>query len=384
MEFRKLIALRENPNLTWQCEGKAKFVVGNAFYRSTSQIARDLGILAAAIYKFDKGGLKVLEVMSGCGVRSLRYWQESKADWVWANEGNPEVKPTLEQNLQAAVKAGYSQVTQQDANRVFFDCYNRQDYYDLVDVDCFGSATPYLSTSLWATKIGGLLYITSTDGRTATGHLPDNSLSAYGAYARSHPAAHEQGLRLLIGSTQQQAASKGLGIQPVFSLFSGQTYRVMLRLLKNQCLTADNYGFLGYCHHCGNYQIVSWRKLGKVICHNDSQPLTLTGPMWLGSLHNQEYLGRLLTLAQEWNWLERIKLLNVMIAEVDLPPYFYTLSEIGRRGRIDIPKRSHLIRRLEDLGYRASPTHINAQAIKTDADITICIAAAACNEKLSP
>ncbi|MGB7444326.1 MAG: tRNA (guanine-N1)-methyltransferase, partial [Coleofasciculaceae cyanobacterium] len=230
-----------------------------------------------------------------------------------------------------------------------------------------------------ATKIGGLLYLTSTDGRTATGHLPDNSLSVYGAYARSHPAAHEQGLRLLIGSTQQQAASKGLGIQPVFSLFSGQTYRVMLRLLKNQSLTTENYGFLGYCHHCGNYQIVSWRKLGKIICPHDSKPLTLSGPMWLGSLHNQQYLGRLLALAQKWNWLERVQLLKVMTGEADLPPYFYTLSEIGRRGKIDIPKRSHLIERLQDMGYRASPTHINAQAIKTNADITICIAAAGGN-----
>jgi tRNA (guanine26-N2/guanine27-N2)-dimethyltransferase len=49
-----------------------------------------------------------------------------------------------------------------------------------------------------ATKIGGLIYLTNTDGRTLTGHNLENSLADYGAYARNHPAAHEQGLRLII------------------------------------------------------------------------------------------------------------------------------------------------------------------------------------------
>ncbi|NER51005.1 MAG: tRNA (guanine-N1)-methyltransferase, partial [Symploca sp. SIO1A3] len=342
----------------------------------SSQVARDLAILSAAIYRSDIGSLRVLDAMTGCGVRPLRYWLESQADWVWANEANLEISSILQQNLGEAVGAGRCQVTYLDANRIFFDCYTRQDYYDLVDVDCFGSPNPYLSTSLWGTKIGGLLYLTSTDGRTATGHLPENSLRVYGAYARSHPAAHEQALRLLIGTVQQQAAMQGLGVEPVFSLFAGQTYRVMLRVLASQSLTAKNYGFLGYCHHCGNYQTVSWRQLGRVSCPNDQKALVISGPLWLGSLHEPQQLTRMISLAQEWHWLKRVQLLTIMAAEADFPPYFYTLGEIGRRGKMDIPKRSHLIGALQAMGYRASPTHINAQAIKTDADINTCIAAA--------
>ena len=34
-----------------QIEGKAQFCVGNAFYRPNSRVARDLGVLAAAIYR---------------------------------------------------------------------------------------------------------------------------------------------------------------------------------------------------------------------------------------------------------------------------------------------------------------------------------------------
>ena len=354
-------------------EGKAKFKVGKAFYRPQTQVVRDLGVLAASIYKADRGLLRVLDAMSGCGVRSLRYWLESQADFVWANEGNPELDDLLQENLQEAIAANQCQITHKNAHQIFFECHNQQNYYDLVDIDCFGSAAPYLHTSLWATKIGGLIYLTSTDGRTATGHLPENSLKVYGAYARCHPAAHEQGLRLLLGSIQQQAATKGLGIKPIFSLFSGQTYRLMLCLIPNQCLNSENYGFLGYCHHCGDYQTISWHRLGKVICPYDNLPLTFTGPMWLGELHDQLQLNRFYDLAKAWGWSKRLKLLEIMVAETDLPPYFYTLGEIGQRGKMNLPKRSQLIQSLQTQGYRATPTHINPEAIKTDADLLTCI-----------
>lgn len=354
-------------------EGKAKFEVGKAFYNPQSKVVRDLGILAASIYRQDFGALRVLDAMSGCGVRSLRYWLESGADWIAVNEGNPELNSLLQHNLQEAIAQNCCQITHQDAHRLFFDCYHRRDYYDLVDVDCFGSAAPYLSTMLWATKINGLMYLTSTDGRTATGHSPQNSLQAYGAYARSHPAAQEQALRLLIGSVQQQAATKGLGVKPIFSFFTGKTYRVMLRLVKNIQLTEHNYGFLGYCHHCGNYQTVSWRKLGKVTCTHDDRLLTISGAMWLGELHDFTTLKKMQSLAKLYNWQQVAELLKIMANEIDFPPYFYTLGEIGRRGKLDIPKRSQLIHALQANGYRATVTHINAQAIKTDANIDTCI-----------
>jgi tRNA (guanine26-N2/guanine27-N2)-dimethyltransferase len=357
----------------WQTEGKARFRVGNSFYRSSGQVARDLGVLAAAIYQQETGSLRVLDAMAGSGVRSLRYWLESKADWVWTNDSNPEISDVLHQNLEPIVATNQVQITCRDAKKIFFDCYDRQDFYDLIDVDGFGSPASYLSACLDATKIGGLLYLTSTDGRTVTGHESESCLALYGSYSRSHPAIHEQGLRILLGSLQQSAGAKGFGIEPMFSLFVGESYRLMVRLISQPLLNSQSYGFLGYCHHCGDYQIVSWRNLGRVNCAYDRRPLTLTGPMWLGALHHSRKLEQLAKLATSWHWMERSRLLKLMVDEAELPPYFYTLGEIGRRGKIDIPKRSHLIRALQNAGYRATPTHIHTQAIKTDADLQTCI-----------
>jgi len=359
---------------TWLTEGKARFQVGNAFYRPHSRLARDLGLLAAAVYKGETGRLRVLDSMTGCGVRPLRYLLESGADWVWANDANPELGTFLVRNL-AQLDATRFQVTHLPVHTIFADCQQRRDYYDLVDIDAFGSPAPYFSTCFGATRIGGLIYITSTDGRTLTGHDPEQSLRHYGACARAHPAAHEQGLRLLIGGLLRQAGSLGLGVQPLFAFFSGQVYRVMVRLMAQASWRSQQYAFLGYCHGCGHYQMVDWRQLGRAVCpfHPSVQSLTLSGPMWLGPLHHGAFVEQMAALAQSWNWPQQARLLQIMSAEADLPPYFFTLGEIGRRATIDIPQRDRLIEALQDRGYQASPTHINAQALKTDAAFQVCL-----------
>lgn len=364
-------------NVTQQ-EGAASFEVGPGFYRRTSQVGRDLAILASQLEKGDRGQLRVLDSMAGCGVRSLRYWLEGGADWVLANEGNPEMNGILRKNLHPLLAAQAAEISHRDANRVFFQCYDRRDYYDLVDVDSFGAPVPFLSTSLWAVRLGGLVYLTSTDGRSATGHEREQSLRIYGAYGRSHPSGHEQGLRLLIGATQQQAASKGFGVEPLFSLYAHSVYRVMLRLVKGQRLTEANYGFLTYCHHCGEYETLSWRHLGRIPpCPRDGAVRVVSGPLWLGPLHDRPYLHRMSHLAQERRWDKRVKLLQTMAEESDLPPYFYGLGEISRRNQQDTLPREVLLERLRDQGYRSSGSHIDPQAVKTEADLATCVAIAA-------
>jgi tRNA (guanine26-N2/guanine27-N2)-dimethyltransferase len=53
----------------WYQEGKARFYVEDAFYRPHSQVGRDLAVLAAAVYHQQRGQLRVLDAMTGCGVR---------------------------------------------------------------------------------------------------------------------------------------------------------------------------------------------------------------------------------------------------------------------------------------------------------------------------
>ena len=62
-----------------------------------------------------------------------------------------------------------------------------------------------------------------------------------------------------------------------------------------------------------------------------------------------------------------------MQAEASLPPYYYPLAELGRRGKIDLPPKNTLIQRLQQAGFPTTPTHTDPQAIKTTAPLSTCI-----------
>jgi tRNA (guanine26-N2/guanine27-N2)-dimethyltransferase len=362
----------------WQQERSARFQVGAAFFRPETCIARDLGVLAAAVYRQQNPYLDVLDGMSGCGIRALRYALEAKADWLWVNEANPEIATVLGQNLRAQLPPSQFQVTTDSVRHVLQDCLGQRRYFDLVDLDCFGSPAAFLTDCVRATRLNGLMYLTSTDSRTCEGHNPAASLRHFGAYARAHPATHEQGLRLLLGAISQQALMQGFAIAPLFSYFQGQTYRVMVRLVKSHHWSEVLSGFVGHCHPCGHFEVVPWRGLSRAVCphHATPIPLTLSGPLWLGPLHDLDYLTDMGKLAETLGWQDRKQLLNLMAGEIPFPPYFFTLGEIGRHAKVDIPKRDRLIAALHTDGHAAAMTHLDAQGIKTNATFETCVAIA--------
>jgi hypothetical protein len=80
------------------CEGLARLLPGHGFFRPDSRPARDLGVLLARSLA-SEGPLTVLDLMAGCGIRSLRYGLEAGAVEVWANDADPERVPLIRHNL---------------------------------------------------------------------------------------------------------------------------------------------------------------------------------------------------------------------------------------------------------------------------------------------
>ena len=353
----------------WLTEGKARFKLGGAFYRSRSQLTRDLGVLAAAVLREQHQELHVIDALTGCGVRSLRYALEANADSLWVNDGNSDLQDLITENLTANLSAERFQLTFLSMQRLLAKLIDQGQRFNWVDLDCFGSPIAALPMAIAVTKIGGCLYLTATDGKSLSGQQSSQALRQFNSYTRHHPAVHEQGVRVLAGLAIQQARQQGLNFEPLFSFFCGQTYRVLLRLQAKAPTADKDYGFLGYCHHCGQFQTVGWRSLNQASCgeHEFQRPLSLSGPMWLGPLHSSDFLEQMHQLAHLWSWPRHEKLLSRMQTEVTLPPYYYTLSELGTRGRMDIPPRDLLISALRGQGFLACETSLMRAAIKTNA-----------------
>mmetsp|Transcript_16873 Transcript_16873/g.43231 ORF Transcript_16873/g.43231 Transcript_16873/m.43231 type:complete len:317 (-) Transcript_16873:596-1546(-) len=209
------------------------FVAGEAFYRPESAQARDLAILAVMAHQQRSGSrMRVLDCCSGSGVRGARYLQQAGVQSVWCNDYNTENRALMVANLlgdphralrhapagmeevgeeasfpglrgavlQGAVDAceqrgGAPQrwrVSHFEARRLLTACWLAEDYYDFVDVDCFGAQGALTGAALGAVRHGGLLYLTCTDGLGASGRAPLQSLVQYGCFTQPTAFANEQ------------------------------------------------------------------------------------------------------------------------------------------------------------------------------------------------
>lgn len=173
---RPVSASQVFPISEYRTERGVTFDTGDSFFRQESATGRDLGVLAASLYKKSKGSVRILDAMCGCGIRSLRYLVEAEADFVLANDANEDYRRTILENLSRG--SGFSEegrrwvVTHSDANRVMTECYLHRDFYDLIDIDSFGSESSFLRSAYNALKLDGLFYVTSTDGYSSGGHRP--------------------------------------------------------------------------------------------------------------------------------------------------------------------------------------------------------------------
>ena len=174
---------RPAPPSCLHSERGVSFDPGSAFYRSDSAAGRDLAVLAATLHRrhgrLDPSApFLCLDAMCGCGVRALRYLAQAGADFVWANDASEALRPVIVANLSRfergspPAEAGRRRwvVSHNDATRLLAERYLRREYFDVIDVDSFGGDAAYVRAALLALKIGGLLYLTSTDWRSARGY----------------------------------------------------------------------------------------------------------------------------------------------------------------------------------------------------------------------
>ena len=191
---------------------------------------------------------------------------------------------------------------------------------------------------------------------------------------------------MLIGAAAREAAMHGMTIQPIFSLFSphGPVFRTMLRVhsgrrKKFEIDMVGSYSYTGHCTSCGHSQVVPWEDLGRTSCASchEQGSLALNGPMWVGPMHDVPTLHAMASLADEWGWNDLRPLLETMVNESDpaLPPYFIHTHDLSRRAGVSPPPRDRIMDQLRAEGFLAYRSHVERDAIKTDADMATCVAA---------
>ncbi len=321
-----------------------------------------------------RGRLRVLDAMAGCGIRALRYGLEAGAEAVWANDADPDRLPLLQRNL-----AGLPglRCTARTAQQLLAECLQRQERFDLVDLDGFGCPTALLPLALEAVAFDGVLYLASTDGRSATGHDRPAAIRLLGAAARAHPASWELALRLQLGNVARVAWALGRGLEPLVSFSEGRTFRTAVRLRRRATARQEELlGMLAHCHGCGHQQVqplIKLRQWQPCCCAPEAAPpLAISGPLWIGPLQDSALLALLPELVGETSGETRLsdagaRLLARLAADPGAPARCWPTAEIARRLGGGPPPLAELVAGLRADGWVALASGVMPGQFRSDA-----------------
>jgi tRNA (guanine26-N2/guanine27-N2)-dimethyltransferase len=379
------------------------FDTRDAFFRGATVHARDLAVLVAELQRRDSatGECRVLDVMTGAGIRAARYLRHAGATLVHANDIDAASPAAANLAALAAAAsaagtpvAGAWRTTREESCRLLSRLALEGEAFDVVDVDGFGSRGVPPGLALGVTRFGGLLLLNSTDWALGSMSAATSSsasvIAAFGSLLHPCPCMPEQGLRVLLGAVAREAAQRGLRIQPLLSYYApGPAWRVMVRVFRGgSSRMTSALGFNAHCAACGASWPVPWSSLGGGSACACGSSATLSGPLWHGPLHDADELRRIEALAVELGWDEAPPfeagtpeaasvprrslgaLLRALRAEADaaLPPHYVRLEEVARAGgKLPTPARDALIAALRERGHAAAGTHCEERALKTSA-----------------
>ena len=103
-------------------------------------------------------------------------------------------------------------------------------YFDVVDLDPYGTAIPFLESALSCIANDGLLCVTFTDMAVLCARKPHVCFYKYGAAPLGKSYCHEQALRMVLFTINSMANKHGKQIQPLVSLTVDFYVRLFIRV----------------------------------------------------------------------------------------------------------------------------------------------------------
>jgi tRNA (guanine26-N2/guanine27-N2)-dimethyltransferase len=334
-----------------------------AFYNSLAHFKRD--ILVSIINGYSSlldSKIKFADIMCGVGVSGIRIAKEcSNVNTIIFNDLNPVALKFTENSIIKNNLEKKCQISKDDANHFLSHHSLKENRFDFIDIDPFGTPVPYLDSSIRAININGIISMTATDGAVLCGVYPKVALRKYGSESLHTEYAKEIGVRILFGALGFSAARYNLGIEPVFCHVDKHYLRIYARIISNFSVFDK---FIGYIFHCLNCGFRSCLNKINIICNVCSSSGLICGPLWIGPIFDKEIISH--TLKQDIP-ISVSNLLALSLTEISLPSTYYETDNISQILNISSFAVSDIIDRLTRNGFLASRTIFSHKGFRTDA-----------------
>jgi tRNA (guanine26-N2/guanine27-N2)-dimethyltransferase len=364
-------------------------------------------------------GVTILEALAASGLRSVRYWNEiagvkhvtindlEEAAVARAKDNlknnsleNIMLKDNIERAHGICVNHGdatheiYMSRRPRSLTTLTSTQAKQQPMWDVIDLDPYGSAAPFLDGAVQAVESGGLLCVTCTDMAALGGSHPE---TAYGRYAslpiQSAKYLQELALRILLHTIAVSAARYGRTIRPILSVGMAFYVRVFVEVHNDKKGVNDlslNIGHVYQSTKCSTFvtlphgqmggnkgNVYQTIRLNPSSCPETGGAFKVGGPMWLGKLHDQDVIKTALErLSHESGSSPKMELiatrkrlqglLTSVSEEIDTPLY-HTLPDLCRSLHVNSPPLKQIKAAIFNAGYQVSGYHKEPNAIKTNA-----------------
>jgi len=363
----------------------------SVFYNPRMTINRDLTICVVNTYSRQRTTkLSYCDSMAATGIRAIRLLKQCQGiEKVHINDLNPIAIETIKKNLELnQIPSNQYKIYTQDAKLLLTHFHEDTDeYFDIIDIDPFGSPCQYIPAAMQSISVsegGGLLCATATDTPVLFGIKKEACIRKYLTSPIRTEFIKEMGTRILIYYLAKIANLYELYIKPVISISANHFVRVFFLVRKGILGVNSNireFGFYQYCKSCFHRSAEKFEyvksKMRSNICPNCGETMISSGLLWLGDLHNSEYMRNLEEqlaepMVQSFpSYTQMKKFVELAKNENKFPPYFYSLPKLADSLNITYPAPLKIQKRLKELGYESSRTHFDPQALKTTASIEV-------------
>jgi tRNA (guanine26-N2/guanine27-N2)-dimethyltransferase len=379
-----------------------------------------------------KPSFTILDALSATGLRALRYATEIPSSTaVTANDLSQKATESIALNIKHNKLE--DKITTNTGNAIaYMYSYVDKKGYDVIDLDPYGTASPFLDAAIHAINDEGLLCVTCTDSAIFASHgYLEKTYSQYGGLPLKGEPCHEGGLRLLLHAISSSAARYGKAVEPLLSLSIDYYIRVFVRVRKfpnDVKLLAGKTMLVYHCQNgCGSWstQFLARNKpkqnrdgtssykysfaqgpSANEFCGHCGFKTHLSGPMYGGPLHNVGFIERVLAQLNEvdketYPTMNRIegmlhtaleeitfgvkskgstnskgpKQLDPLIpkadpAEIDHHPFFFIPSAVSKVVHCSAPPLAAIRGALRHAGFEVTMSHCKPGTIRTTAPWT--------------
>lgn len=344
------------------------------FYNPHMELNRDISILALQTFqKQEDRNINICDLFGGSGIRGVRYKNEiDGVGHVFINDisetANEYERHNVELNNLKDIE-----IFQHDAS-MFLRMHRGE--FDVIDIDPFGTPSPFLDSAGYCSRRNSLLCVTATDTSALCGTYKEPCIRKYNAKPYKSEYCHETGIRILAGFVALTLAKYSKSIEVKLSHSTEHYMRLYIEVKKgskksDECL--KNIGYISHCKHC------LYREENKGlatstpnICPECGEKLIQAGPLWLGEIQNEEFISKMIVESEnkKLNTKEDVlKLLESCRIEAKSPATFYDVHKICKILKISAPKLDLVFGNLEKEGFEAVKTHFTPLGIKTNAPL---------------